>query len=187
MKNLKTENGNYLVKCNSNVAYFNSNKDFIRYSFMDEWNWAVGNWDSAINEEIEFVFPIYEKKRIQFETPEIGYNELHEQYEEISQFVIGNWDALYEGAVRLGLNIEDDDYAPERISINGDVREEGRKEIYGQTRLHQSIGLKYAVGHKYDDYETPSERTLIECVKDINMLINAAKKEIKSTIEIVVK
>ena len=187
MKSLKTQNGNYLVNNKCNVAYFSENKEFIRYSCPDEWNWAVENWDSEINEEIEFMFPVYKIEQISFESPEIGYNQLHEQYEMISDFVLENWSVLYEGAVRLGLNIEEDYYAPERIAIYSDDREEGRKDVYGQTRLHGSIGLKYAVGHKYDYPETPSERTLIETIKDINMLLREAHKEIKSTINIVIR
>lgn len=127
------------------------------------------------------------EKELKLATPEIGRNEYWEQFNKISQFVKENWAALYEGAIRLGVAIEGDCYAPQRISIWAEDRPESRKEVIGQTRLHADKGLKYAVGHKYNDLDAPSERTLVETVKDINMLLDAAKEEIKSSIKIVVK
>lgn len=99
----------------------------------------------------------------------IGDNELLEQFYGLSKFVKANFRGLYEGAVKLGVNISEDSWAPRRIQIN-------------DTRLHEGIGLKYAAGYKYDCDYYPSEERLIETVRDINLLIDAAKKEVKSKI-----
>lgn len=113
------------------------------------------------------------KQVIKLESTEIGNNEIWSQFDEISRFVKENWNLLYEGAVRLNKNIEADYYAPQRIQINN-------------TRLHYSIGLKYANGHKYCSDSSLTEDHIINSVNDINLLITEAKKEIKSSIKLII-
>lgn len=112
------------------------------------------------------------KITLTLETPEIGNNEYWDQFDELSNFVSENWKVLYEGACRLGINIEADDYAPQRIQINN-------------TRLHGHIGLKYADGFKYNSDSSPTDNTIINTVRDLNTLIREAKKEIRSSITLV--
>lgn len=92
-----------------------------------------------------------------------GYDDLRNQ---LDKFVKEKFYLLYEGAVRLGLSISGDFYAPERIQINN-------------TRLHATIGLKYADGHKYSDDEAASEKQLRQTIKDLQTLINAATEDIQ--------
>ncbi len=113
------------------------------------------------------------KQVIKLESTEIGNNEIWSQFDEISEFVLENWNLLYEGAVRLNKNIETDYYAPQRIQINN-------------TRLHYGIGLKYADGHKYCSDSNPTEDHVVNTVNDINLLITEAKKEIKSSIKLII-
>lgn len=125
---------------------------------------------------------------MELKAKEIGRNELQEQFNQISNFVLDNWEVIYEGAVRCGLNIENDYYAPQRI----EVREEDRlnlniktvEEGSRQTRLHHSVGLKYANGHKYNWDESPSEQDLMIAINDIQFLIDKAAEPIKSKIKI---
>ena len=91
-----------------------------------------------------------------------GYADLRDQ---LNNFVIENFDTLYEGAVRLGCEIPEDYFAPSRVQI-------------GNTRLHASQGLKYADGHKYSDDAAPSEAQLRQTVKDLQTLIDAAAEVI---------
>ena len=81
---------------------------------------------------------------------------------------------LYEGATRLGCHIPSDYYAEARIQI-------------GDTRLHKSIGLKYAHGHKYSEDVCPTEKQLRQTVSDIQKLLNSAGETIPApfTISIV--
>lgn len=113
------------------------------------------------------------KEELKLKSANIGHNKIWEQFNEISDFVEDNWNLLYEGAVRLGKNIEADHYAPQRIQINN-------------TRLHYRIGLKYADGHKYNSDYNPTEDHIINTVNDINILIEEAKKEIKSSIKLII-
>lgn len=85
---------------------------------------------------------------------------------ELSQFVKENWDVLFLGATRLGCEIPEDYYAPERVQI-------------GETRLHKSIGVKYADGWKYDSLVGATEKQLKQTVADVQTLLDAAAEERK--------
>lgn len=95
----------------------------------------------------------------------IGQNGYFDLRDQIDEFVNSNFGLLYKGAVRLGCEIPYDDYAPQRVQI-------------GRTRLHASIGLKYADGHKYSDDAAPTETQLRQTVADIQKLIDAASEVI---------
>jgi len=109
-------------------------------------------------------------QEISIEVKEIGKNELFEQREIISKFVEENFNLLYEGACRLGKEIEEDCYTSRRIQINN-------------TRLNPN-GLKYCDGHKYNNDCAPSEEQLKTAVKDIQNLIDAAAEHVKCSFEI---
>ena len=96
-------------------------------------------------------------------TKTVGQNGFFDLRNQMNEFVKSNFDLLYEGAVRLGCEITADYYAPERVQI-------------GNTRLHASMGLKYADGHKYSDDAAPSENQLRQTVKDLQTLIDAASE-----------
>ena len=98
-------------------------------------------------------------------TKTVGQNGFFDLRNQMDKFVLSNFGLLYEGAVRLGCAISADNYAPERVQI-------------GNTRLHASLGLKYADGHKYSDDAAPSERQLRQTVKDLQTLIDAAAEVI---------
>jgi hypothetical protein len=88
--------------------------------------------------------------------------ELWEIRNQLSQFVLDNWELLYLGASRLNKNIPGDYYARnERIQI-------------GDTRLCECRGVKYANGHKYNCDSLPSETQLKKTIKDIQSLIDSA-------------
>lgn len=108
------------------------------------------------------------------ENPQIGVNEIWGLWKKINEYVDENFNVLYEGAVRLDCHIPADYYAPRRIQIN-------------ETRIHERDCLKIADGHHMKWDENPDEERIVNAVRDINLLIEAAEKEIKSTIEIVVK
>ncbi|MBD3197998.1 MAG: hypothetical protein GF317_23310 [Candidatus Lokiarchaeota archaeon] len=95
----------------------------------------------------------------------VGQNGLFDLRNQINEFVNNNFGLLYEGAVRMGCEISADYYAPKRVQT-------------GDTRLHETQGLKYADGHKYSDDAAPSESQLRQTVKDLQALINAASKNI---------
>ena len=95
----------------------------------------------------------------------IGNNGFLQIQTQICLFVLENFDLLYEGAVRLGLNIGADYYAPKRIQID-------------KTRLHKHHGLKYCYGWKYNSDGCPSAEQLRECIKSIQTLISAAQADI---------
>jgi hypothetical protein len=100
-----------------------------------------------------------------------GKNELAEMREQLCSFVTGNFDLLYFGACRLGCNIEEDFYARRRIQT-------------GRTRLHERDGLKIAGGHHIRcDYE-PEADNIREAAEEIQRLLDAASKEIKSPFRI---
>ena len=80
---------------------------------------------------------------------------------------------LYEGATRLGCHIPSDYYAEARIQI-------------GDTRLHKSIGLKYAHGHKYSEDTSPTEKQLKQTIVDIQSLIDKASETILAPFTIVI-
>ena len=96
----------------------------------------------------------------------IGENELWNGRNKLNEFVHNNFEALYEGACRLNLNIKGDCYAPRRVQINN-------------TRLHNSLALKYADGHKYNEDCAPSEKQLLQTVLNLEALIRAAREDIK--------
>ena len=110
-------------------------------------------------------------KRIILKTKKIGSNGLFELRNQLDDFVHQNFDLLYEGAVRMGKNIEEDYYAPRRIQINS-------------TRLHESENLKYADGHKYSADYAPSEKQLRQTVKDLQELIDVAAINIPAPFKI---
>ena len=112
-------------------------------------------------------------KILKIETNEIGENGFWTLRYQIDNFVADNFSMLYEGAVRLGFNIEEDDYAGARIQIN-------------KTRLHSSQHLKYADGHKYDNAAAPSEGQLKNTIKDIQALIDAASEVIDAPFQITI-
>lgn len=85
---------------------------------------------------------------------------------ELSQFVKENWETLFLGATRLGCEIPSDYYAPERMQIGG-------------TRLHRSIGVKYADGWKYSGLVGATEKQLKQTVADVQTLLDAAAEERK--------
>lgn len=98
-------------------------------------------------------------------TKTVGQNGSFDLRNQMGEFVNSSFALLYEGAVRLGCEIPADYYAPDRVQI-------------GNTRLHASMGLKYADGHKYSDYAAPSESQLRQTVKDLQTLIDAASEVI---------
>ena len=98
-------------------------------------------------------------------TKTVGKNGLFELRNQLNSFVQNNFELLFEGAVRLGCEISADYYAPRRVQIN-------------DTRLHESVGLKYADGHKYSNESAPSESQLRQAVKDLQSLIDAASENI---------
>jgi hypothetical protein len=91
----------------------------------------------------------------------IGNNGLFDLRNQIDEFVRKNFSLLYEGGVRLGMEIPEDYYAARRVQIDN-------------TRLHASMGLKYADGHKYSEERAPKKEQLIKTIKDIQTLIDAA-------------
>ena len=101
----------------------------------------------------------------------IGENQFWEMRVQLDKLVKEHFDLLYEGAVRLRLNIGDDYYAPRRVQI-------------GETRLHARQGLKYASGHKYDFDEAPTEEQLRQTVSDLQKLIDAAAENIAAPFSI---
>jgi hypothetical protein len=98
-------------------------------------------------------------------TKTVGQNGFFDLRNQMNEFVKRNFNILYEGAVRLGCEISADYYAPERVQI-------------GNTRLHASMGLKYADGHKYSADAAPSEKQLRQTVKDLQSLIDAASENV---------
>lgn len=112
-------------------------------------------------------------ERIVIEVKEKGTNGYLELRSQLWGFVSDNFDLLYEGACRLKHNIADDDYAPRRVQINN-------------TRLHESesIGLKYADGHKYCDDQHPTEAQLRQTVLDIQALLDAATQDIPAPFDL---
>lgn len=101
----------------------------------------------------------------------IGKNEFQEMFNQLNDFVKENFDLLYEGAIRLGCNIENNYYAPRRIQFN-------------KTRLHAYQGLKYADGFKYNEDGYPTEENIKNSVADIQSLIDAASEDIKASFSI---
>ena len=104
-------------------------------------------------------------KTLTLNTKPIGKNGLFELRNQINDFVKCNFELLFEGAVRLGCEIPEDYYAPRRVQISN-------------TRLHESVGLKYADGHKYCNSEAPSEIQLRQTIKDLQTLIDIASENI---------
>lgn len=102
---------------------------------------------------------------LKIEKKTIGSNGFFDLRDQLNQFVQNNFALLYEGAVRLGCEIQEDYYAPKRVQI-------------GETRLHASRGLKYADGHKYSNESAPSESQLKNTIKDLQALIDAASENI---------
>lgn len=114
------------------------------------------------------------EKKYLFVPSEVGEDEIFEQRDLLNKFVEENFLLLYEGGVRLGCNIEEDSYAPRRVQINN-------------TRLHQYQGLKIAGGHHYRSDSNPTEANILNAVKDIQELLDAAAKRRECSFEIVIK
>lgn len=59
MEYLKTQNGNFLVKGypENQIAYFDSNKNFLKWSTEKEWDWAEETWNQIVYCDY-FEFPI---------------------------------------------------------------------------------------------------------------------------------
>lgn len=108
---------------------------------------------------------------LKLELKAVGENGLFIVRSQIDDFVAENFSTLFEGAVRLGLSIDEDYYAPKRVQI-------------GRTRLHERIGLKYADGHKYSDEAAPTEKQLRQTIEDIQSLIDAAAQVIPAPFEL---
>ena len=104
-------------------------------------------------------------KTLKIKTKTVGQNGFFDLRNQMNEFVKTNFHLLYEGAIRIGCEIEADYYAPKRVQI-------------GNTRLHASRGLKYADGHKYSDGAAPSEKQLRQTIKDLQILIDAASENI---------
>ena len=106
-------------------------------------------------------------------TKVIGDNGFWELRDQLNDFVKDNFELLYEGAVRLNFHIPNDWYTVDRIQI-------------GDTRLHKSMGLKYAHGHKYSEDTSPTEEQLKQTVIDIQSLIDAAAEIIPAPFSIII-
>lgn len=53
-----TQTSNYFVFCPQNgYAYFNTEKQFIRWADESEWNWATETWEASLLDNLEFSFP----------------------------------------------------------------------------------------------------------------------------------
>ncbi len=100
-------------------------------------------------------------KEIILKVPEEGTDGMWELRDQLSAFVESNFRLLYEGACRMSKNIEDDYYAPKRVQIN-------------RTRLHETVDLKYADGHKWNEDCAPSEEQLRNTIKDLQNLLDSA-------------
>jgi hypothetical protein len=104
----------------------------------------------------------------------VGQNGFFDLRNQMNEFVVNNFALLYEGAVCLGCEISADYYAPSRVQI-------------GNTRLHASMGLKYADGHKYSEDAAPSESQLRQTVKDLQTLIDAAAENIPAPFTLIIQ
>jgi hypothetical protein len=114
-------------------------------------------------------------KTLTLSVPEkVGENQFWLLRGQLDNLVKQNFDLLYEGAVRLGFNIEADYYAPQRVQINN-------------TRLHTSQHLKYADGHKYDYDNAPTASQIENTVNDLQTLLNAASENISAPFTIEIK
>ena len=104
---------------------------------------------------------------------EAGKNDYAEMHKVLDRFVAQNFELLWEGAVRLGLAIKQDYYAPRRIQIN-------------ETRLHERDSLKICSGyHKYrDGHRQLTGEVIMSCCQDIQTLIDTAAKDIVAPFEI---
>ena len=111
------------------------------------------------------LFKFENMETLTINTKTVGQNGFFDLRNQLNEFVRSNFALLYEGAIRLGCGITADYYATERVQI-------------GNTRLHASMGLKYADGHKYSAYAAPSEKQLRQTVKDLQSLIDAASENV---------
>lgn len=107
-------------------------------------------------------------------SPMVGENGFFQLRDQLDEFVRENFPLFYEGATRLGYNIPSDYYAPQRVQIR-------------ETRLHETIGLKYASGHKYNDTCAPTGDQLRETVADLQVLLDAAGENIPKPFSIYIK
>jgi len=113
-------------------------------------------------------------KKLTITVGTIGVDGFLQLRNQLDDFVGSNFNILYTGACRLGFNIDKDYYAPRRIQINS-------------TRLHEFTYLKYADGHKYNSNTSPSEENLRNTVRDLQLLLDAAAKNIKPPFTIEIK
>ena len=102
-----------------------------------------------------------------------GQDEAIEFVNDLSKVVKENWGVIYLGASRLGVAIPRDYYAPERVQI-------------GNTRLHESTGVKYAHGWKYDKVVGPTVAQIEKAVADIQQLIDAGAENLKINLKLAV-
>lgn len=82
---------------------------------------------------------------------------------DINKFVFDNFNILYQGACKIGIKMEEDNYTTKRIRIN-------------KTVLHNDFGLEYADGHWYGDVKI-TEGQILQTVKDLQILLDAAGYE----------
>jgi hypothetical protein len=109
---------------------------------------------------------------IKIKIKKVGKNDYEEMYKVLDRFVAQNFELLWEGAVRLGLAIKQDYYAPRRVQIN-------------DTRLHERDNLKICSGyHKYRDGQQLTAEVIMSCCQDIQTLIDTAAKDIVAPFEI---
>lgn len=153
-----TSSGNYFVKKGGEIGFFSPEKKFLRWSNVGEWNHACITWAEDFKCDIDFDFSTYDEEELPCLLK--GVDERIEYRNKLDEFVVCNFDSLYEGAVKLGYEIEEDYHAPRRIQIR-------------ETRLHASVGLKYACGHKYSDLHPISETQLKETLLDLKELIQS--------------
>jgi hypothetical protein len=108
------------------------------------------------------------------ETKKVGSNGFWNIRNQLNDFVVQNFELLYEGAVRLKLNLEIDRYTPKRVQIN-------------DTHLNYVSGLKYADGHRAPSDEPPTENQLRNTIRDLQILIDAAAEVSPSTFALKIK
>lgn len=118
--------------------------------------------------------------RVKLTVPVEGLDGRKLLMEQLSCFTLANWSLLYLGAARLqdaGVAVQAigaDWAAPERIQVN-------------RTRLHASVGVKYADGHKYTDLVGPSEAQLRQTINDLQRLLDAAGRGVPPPFRLVIE
>jgi hypothetical protein len=190
----ETEKNNFLLNINEGkyVFYMSSQKEILREVDAEEWDWSqewgVSTFVLPYCSDIQKIVTNIEENRVKnreilekginLEIGEKGHNEFEEIYKTLDEFVIGNFNELWEGARRIEdeisevHTIDEDYYAPRRIQVN-------------ETRLHYTQGLKYADGVKCSEYYL-TEEDIIKTCEDLKILIDAYNKDIKTNLKITV-